>query len=150
MKLICLTLLNIDWSDSRIRTAKIIATSKGKKLQTLIDDVEQRAKKIVAEAGSQQQDALIKAKDTAVKILEEARIEEKRAAEELKTERAALTERENTFGGKLLELEDSRKVVETQKVSLVETVARIEEMKKKKPRGSKRSRVLSAKKRLIG
>ncbi len=110
--------------------AKIIATSKGKKLQTLIDDAEQRAKKIVAEAEAKQQDVLIKAKDKAVKILEEARIEEKRAAEELKTERAALTERENTFGGKLLELEDSRKAVETQKVSLVEEAARIEEMKK--------------------
>ncbi|MEK7655120.1 MAG: ribonuclease Y [Patescibacteria group bacterium] len=110
--------------------AKIIATSKGKKLQTLIDDAEQRAKKIVAEAEAKQQDVLIKAKDKAVKILEEARIEEKRATEELKTERAALTERENTFGGKLLELEDSRKAVETQKVSLVEEAARIEEMKK--------------------
>ncbi len=110
--------------------AKIIATSKGKKLQTLIDDAEQKAKKIIAEAEAKQQDVLIKAKDKAVKILEEARIEEKRAAEELKTERAALTERENTFGGKLLELEDSRKAVETQKVSLVEEAARIEEMKK--------------------
>ncbi len=110
--------------------AKIIATSKGKKLQTLIDDAEQRAKKIISEAETKQQDVLIKAKDKAVKILEEARLEEKRAAEELKIERASLTERENTFGGKLLELEDSRKAVETQKVAIAEETARVEEMKK--------------------
>jgi ribonuclease Y len=109
--------------------AKRIASSKAKKLQALITNAEAEAKKRIADAEAKEQDVLLKAKDKAVKILEEARIEEKRAIEELKKQQASLAERENTFGAKLLEIEDARKDIEVRVKRLDEDQTRIEQLK---------------------
>ncbi|MFA5935619.1 MAG: ribonuclease Y [Patescibacteria group bacterium] len=109
--------------------AKVIASSKGKKLQTLIADAEAQAKKRIADAEAKEQEVLIKTRDKAVKILEEARLEEKRAIEELKHQQASLAERENTFGSKLLEIEDARKDIEVRVKTLDEDKKRVDELK---------------------
>lgn len=109
--------------------AKMIASSKGKKLQTLIAHAEAEAKKRITDAETKEQEVLLKAKDKAVKILEEARLEEKRAIEALKTQQASLAERENTFGSKLLEIEDARKDVEVRVKQLEEDHKHVEQLK---------------------
>jgi ribonuclease Y len=109
--------------------AKLIATAKGKKLQTLVADAEASAKKRIADAEAKEQEVLLKAKDKAVKILEDARLEEKRGLEELKKQQSSLAERENTFGAKLLEIEDARKEVEVRVKSLDEEKKLVDQLK---------------------
>ncbi|MBU1035053.1 ribonuclease Y [Patescibacteria group bacterium] len=109
--------------------AKSIVSSKGKKLQQLVDEAEAKAKKLTAEAETKEKEVLIKAKDKAVKILEDARLEEKRALEELKKQQNALSEKENVFGTKLLEIEDARKDIEIKNSKLLEDQQIIEQMK---------------------
>ncbi|MBP9864606.1 ribonuclease Y [Patescibacteria group bacterium] len=93
--------------------SRAFASDKAKKIQQQIDEAEVQAKRIVSGAEMKEQELLLKAKDKAIKILEEARLEEKRASDELKKERVQLAERENDFGKKLLEIDDQRKVLET-------------------------------------
>ncbi|MBU1032724.1 DUF3552 domain-containing protein, partial [Patescibacteria group bacterium] len=112
-----------------LMTSKYIATSKGKKLIQLVEDAEHKAKKVFDEAQIKEKELLLKAKDKAVKILEDARLEEKRAIEELKKEKAVLAEREQTFGAKLLEIEDVRKEIETKITKLAYDHKKVEEMK---------------------
>lgn len=109
--------------------AKSIVSSKGKKLQQLVDEAETKAKKLIAEAEAKEKEALIKAKDKAIKILEDARLEEKRALDELKKQQASLAERENVFGAKLLEIEDVRKDIEMKNAKLQEDRQIVERMK---------------------
>lgn len=110
-------------------SAKYITSSKGKKIQQLIDEAEIKIKKRLLDAEAKEKEVLLKAKDRAVKILEEARIEEKRANEELKNEKAKLAEREQAFSAKLLEIEDARKEIETKSSSLTEKLKAVEVMK---------------------
>lgn len=109
--------------------AKLIASDKAKKSQQIVEHAELEAKKRIANAEAKEQEVLIKAKDKAVKILEEARLEEKKMVEELKKQQASLAERENAFGGKLLEIEDSRKDIEAKATKIAETQKRVEELK---------------------
>lgn len=106
-----------------ILAGRIFAGKKAQKVQQIIDDAERKAKLIQEEAVKKEQDVLIRAKDKAIKILEEARLEEKRASEELKKQQTALAERENEFGKKLLEADDARKAAD-------QKVAQLEEVKK--------------------
>lgn len=109
--------------------AKRIASDKVKKSQHLIEQAEAEANKRIAQAEAKEQEVLLKAKDKAVKILEEARLEERKAIEELKKQQASLAERENTFGSKLLEIEDARKEIEVKALALAENQKRVEELK---------------------
>ncbi|MFZ2803833.1 MAG: ribonuclease Y [Patescibacteria group bacterium] len=108
---------------------RAFASDKAKKIQLQIDEAEAQAKRMIADAQMKEQELLVKAKDKAIKILEEARMEEKRASEELKKERTSLAERENEFGKKLLEIDDSRKAVEALRVKTEETQKVVEELK---------------------
>jgi ribonuclease Y len=103
--------------------ARFIASQKAQKIQQIVADAEEKAKRLVQDAQSKEQDVLLKAKDKAIKIIEEARVEEKRTNEELKTQRAELNSRENEFGKKLLEVDDSKKRAD-------ELVAKLEEDRK--------------------
>jgi ribonuclease Y len=109
--------------------SKTFASDKAKKLQQQFDEAEAQAKRVIADAQTKEQELLVKAKDKAIKILEEARLEEKRAAEELKKERLQLSERESDFSKKLLELDDSRKEIERTQATVTETQKSVEALK---------------------
>ena len=109
--------------------SKYLISSKGKKLRQMVEDAEAQSAKRLAEAEAKEKEVLLKAKDKAVKILEEARLEEKRAGEELKKQQASLAERENAFGSKLLEIEDTRKQLEAETLAIVEDRKRVDDLK---------------------
>lgn len=108
--------------------AKIFISEKAKKYQQIIENAEAEAKRRVTEAEAKEQEVLLKAKDKAVKILEDARLEEKRAGEELKRQQAALAERENAFGTKLLEIEDQRRNLEGKGAKIAEEQKRLDDL----------------------
>lgn len=122
-------LLAIIFGGAGFLAAKLIASSKGKQLQTLVANAEAEAKKRISDAETKEQEVLLKAKDKAVKILEEARLEEKRALEALKQQQASLAERENAFGSKLLEIEDARKTIDIRVKQLDEEQKHIDALK---------------------
>ncbi len=111
--------------------ARTFASDKAKKIQAQIDEAETKAKQIIAHAETKEQNVLIKAKDKAIKILEEARLEEKQMTEELKKDRQALVERENEFGKKIFEIDESRKTIEAGTIKLAEDKQEIEQIKLK-------------------
>lgn len=79
-------------------------------------DTETRIKQVEMK----EQEVLQRAKEKAIKILEDARLEEKRALEELKKEQTGLLEREETFSKKVLEIDTSRQEVEKMKLKAEE------------------------------
>ncbi|MBU1348785.1 DUF3552 domain-containing protein, partial [Patescibacteria group bacterium] len=109
--------------------AKFITSSKGKKLRLMVDEAEAMAKTRIAEAEAKEKEVLLKAKDKAVKIIEDARLEEKRNLEDLKAQQATFSERETVFGTKLLEMEDVRKDLEKRTAKTQEEEKRVEELK---------------------
>lgn len=70
----------------------------------------------IKQAEIKEQEVLQRAKEKAIKILEDARLEEKRGIEDLKKEQAALIEREEAFSKKLLEIDVSKQEVERLKL----------------------------------
>ena len=112
-----------------IFVAKTLATKKAKDLEATIKKAEEQATTLVKTAEAKEQDILVKAKDKAIKILEEARLEEKKAREDLKKDHDGLTERETAFAKKLLEIDDARKEVETIKLSTEEIKKQVEVLK---------------------
>jgi ribonuclease Y len=109
--------------------ADYVATEKARKIKQRVADAEAEAKALVTQAQAKEQDILVKAKDKAIKILEEARLEQKKGEDELKSQKAELVKRENEFASKLLALDDERKSLESAKVKVSETQKQIEEMK---------------------
>lgn len=109
--------------------ARVLASEKAKKIRQIVTDAETEAKRIVTEAQGKEQDILLRAKDKAIKVIEEARLEEKRLQEELKKDRAAFAERENEFGKKLIELDDTRKAVDARAQKLAEEERAVQELK---------------------
>lgn len=112
-----------------ILIARNITSQKAQKIRQIVADAEAEAKRLVTDAQVKEQELLIKAKDKAIKILEESRLEEKRTAEELKQQRTQLAERENEFGKKLLEIDDSRKAVEAKAMQIAEAQSAVEALK---------------------
>ncbi|HWQ99729.1 MAG TPA: ribonuclease Y [Candidatus Methylomirabilis sp.] len=90
-----------------------------------VASAEAKAADVVKKAEAKEQDVLLRAKDKAVKILEEARLEEKKALEDVKRQQASLVERENAFGTKLLEVDETKKKLEA---DLTKTEARLKEV----------------------
>lgn len=109
--------------------SRAFASDKAKKIQQKIDEADVQAKRIVSGAEMKEQELLLKAKDKAIKILEEARLEEKRASDELKKERVQLAERENDFGKKLLEIDDQKKTLQTKLEAATAAEVAIEALK---------------------
>ena len=100
----------------------IVRDQKGK---SDVASAEAKAADVVKKAEAKEQDVLLRAKDKAVKILEEARLEEKQALEDVKRQQASLVERENAFGSKLLEADETKKKLEA---DLAKTEARLKEI----------------------
>ncbi len=103
-----------------------VRDTKGK---TDANSAEAKAIRIIQDAENKEKDVLIRAKDKAVKILEEARLDQKRMLDELNNERVELTNRENQFASKLIELDDKRKNLESGLASVEATKAEIEKLR---------------------
>lgn len=109
------------------RIANHLAAQQAKKLEQEAANTQEKAKLLISQAETKEQEILVRAKDKAIKILEDARLEEKRLNEELKAQRNELTARENEFGKKLLEVDDVRKQTEAKAIQLVESEKSLEE-----------------------
>ncbi len=70
------------------------------------NSAEQKAEKMLAEAKTKESDIILKAKDSAVKILDEAKKEEASRRNDLKEHQIRLEKREGLFDQKLLELQE--------------------------------------------
>ena len=99
------------------------------KAEASLDEATRQAENILRDAEAKQAEALAKAKEKAIKILEDARIEEKRAFEDLKKQQAALAERETMFGQKLMEIDQAKQDIESAKKRLDEAHAHAETLK---------------------
>lgn len=99
------------------------------KSKTNLDDASRKAETILREAEAKQVEALARTKEKAIKILEEARLEERRAFEDLKKQQAALTERETIFGQTLIEIDKSKQEIEATQKRLEEAHAHAEVLK---------------------
>ncbi len=75
------------------------------------ESAEARAQKILEEAKNKQKDFLIKAKDKALNIIDEAKKEEKERRREILTLQKRLEKRESLFDQKLLEFEDKKQIL---------------------------------------
>ncbi|MDQ7814407.1 MAG: ribonuclease Y [Patescibacteria group bacterium] len=109
--------------------ANYLASEKARKIKQRVADAEAEASRLVSQAQTKEQEILVKAKDKAIKILEEARLDEKKGAEELKAQKAELNRRESEFASKLLALDDERKTIDELKNKIVEEQKTIEELK---------------------
>lgn len=74
------------------------------------------------------QDVLQRAKEKAIKILEEARLEEKQVIESIKQQQTDLVAREQEFAQKLLDIDSERKDIERLKQSVEADRAEIEQL----------------------
>jgi len=76
--------------------------------QANANSIEAKAEKILVDAKNRQQDFLLQAKEKAVKIIDEAKNEEKQLRKELNHQKDRLEKRENMFDQKLLEFQDKQ------------------------------------------
>lgn len=106
-----------------------VYSAKAKKAKLTLSEAEAKAKKILDDVTTKEQEVMVRAKDKAIKIIEDARREEKLTQEELKKQSALLVEREAAFGSKLIEVDDIKKNLETKSAEISEKVKEIEELK---------------------
>lgn len=94
------------------------------RISTKIKNAEEKAEKKLAEVKAKQSDLLLKAQEKALKIIDEAKEEEKKRRQELNNQQSRLEKRENTFSQKLLELQDKQQ-------KLYDKINQVEEVKEK-------------------
>lgn len=87
------------------------------------DSIETQVETLVSEAKAKQKQILLEANDKALKIIEEAKKEEKSSKEELSRQKQRLEQRETLFDQKLLDLENKKQ-------ELTEKAIKIEDIKK--------------------
>ncbi len=80
------------------------------------------------DAEGKHQDILQRAKEKAIKILEEARLEEKQAIETLKQQQAELVAREQEFAQKLIDIDTERRQFDTLKQTIETQRAEVERL----------------------
>ncbi|HJN85253.1 MAG TPA: ribonuclease Y [Patescibacteria group bacterium] len=92
------------------------------------DNAEAEVEKIISGAKQKEQETLLQAKEKSIKIIDEAKNDEKERRMELKKMQDRLESRENTFDKRLLDLEDNNKALEEEKNRLRKIKARLEEL----------------------
>ncbi|MBT6254401.1 DUF3552 domain-containing protein, partial [Candidatus Uhrbacteria bacterium] len=92
------------------------------------DNAEAEVEKIISGAKQKEQETLLQAKEKSIKIIDEAKNDEKERRMELKKMQDRLESRENTFDKRLLDLEDNNKALEEEKDRLRKIKARLEEL----------------------
>jgi ribonuclease Y len=83
-----------------------------------INSAERKAETILSEAKQKAKDALLETKDKSLKIIEEAKAEERERRQQLQELEQRLTKRESLFDKKILEIEDSKQKIEQTKKHL--------------------------------
>lgn len=95
-----------------------------KKAAMQVENAGNKAENILQDAKTKEKDILLKAQDKALKIIEEAKEEEKKRREDMNGLQNRLEQREATFSKKLLELQDKQQ-------ELYDRVNKVEEAKEK-------------------
>ena len=95
-----------------------------KRASLQVDKAEDRAEKILHEAHAKEKDLLLKAQDKALKMIEDAKEDERKRREELNGLQIRLEQREATFSKKLLELQEKQQ-------ELYDRINKVEEAKEK-------------------
>jgi len=90
---------------------------------------ENKAEKIINEAKQKQQEFLLDAKEKAIKIIDEAKIEEKSRRTELTQMQHRLEQRESKFDQKLLDLENQQQKLQDKATQIDEVKKKIQEIK---------------------
>ncbi|MBI4427181.1 MAG: ribonuclease Y [Candidatus Magasanikbacteria bacterium] len=90
--------------------------------QAQVNSAEARMEKIISEAKNKEQELLLKAKEKAIKLIDDAKREEEQRHRELRQIQSRLEQRESMFDQKLLEFED-------RKTKLQKKVEEIQEIK---------------------
>jgi len=97
--------------------------------QAQANSVEARAEKIITETKNKQQNLILQAREKGVKIIDEAKKEEKQIRENIHNQQKRLEKRENMFDQKLLEFQDKQQKLQ-EKVEKVQDIKRqIEKIK---------------------
>ncbi len=94
------------------------------RIDTKIKSAEQRAEKILTEVKNKQNELVLKAQEKALKIIEEAKQDEKKRRQDIGNLQSRLEKRETVFSQKLLELQDKQQ-------KLYDKIAKVEEVKEK-------------------
>ncbi len=109
---------------------------KKSKQKTDLSEAEKKAAALMAKAEAdvktaegKQEEILQKAKEKAIKILEEARLEEKRALEQIRVQQLQLGEQENQFGKRLLEIDETKALIEKAKTEVTAAQGQLEALK---------------------
>jgi len=84
----------------------------------------EKAEKILSETKAKQSEMMLKAQEKALKIIDEAKQEERKRRQEIGNLQTRLEKRENTFSQKLLELQDKQQ-------KLYDKIGKVEEVKEK-------------------
>jgi ribonuclease Y len=95
-----------------------------------IKSAEQKAERIITEGRNKQNEIQIKAQEKALKIIEDAKAEEKSRRRELNNLQSRLEKRESAFSQKLLELQDKQQKLYDRINKVEEAKERIKEIKK--------------------
>ena len=89
-----------------------------------LKSAEIKAEKILSETKNKQNEVLLGAQEKALKIIDEAKHEERKRRQEINNFQSRLEKRENTFSQKLLELQDKQQ-------KLYDKIGKVEEVKEK-------------------
>lgn len=94
--------------------------------EKLIADAKAQQQEIFQETKTRQQDALLKAKEKALKIIDEAKREEQSRRRDIQDQQRRLEKRENLFDKKLIEIEEKKDKLEEQKKHIEEVKFELE------------------------
>jgi ribonucrease Y len=94
-----------------------------------VNSAERKAETILSKANQKSSDALLEAKDKSLKIIEEAKVEEKERRKNLQDLENRLTKREDLFDKKLMELEGAKQSITNSKKQLEKNKAEIKEIR---------------------
>ncbi|MFW5888272.1 MAG: ribonuclease Y [Patescibacteria group bacterium] len=106
-----------------------------KRVASQTKNAESKAERILKEAKEKQQDILLKAQNKSIKIIEDAKSEERRRRQETNKLQDKLEKREETFSQKLIELQDKQQKLQdkaTKIEKIKEQTERIKEEQSKK------------------
>lgn len=93
-------------------------------ISTKLKSAQENADKILAETKNKQNELMLASQEKALKIIEEAKQEEKKRRQEIGDLQHRLEQRENTFSQKLLELQEKQQ-------ALYDKISKVEEVKEK-------------------
>ncbi|MEK7189371.1 MAG: Rnase Y domain-containing protein, partial [Patescibacteria group bacterium] len=93
------------------------------------DSVEAKAEKLINDTKAKQQEMLLRAREKAMQIIDEAKKEEETRRQELRAIQQRLEKRESMFDQKLLELQDKQQKLQERVEKLNEIKAEVEKLR---------------------